>query len=108
MKLSITYNWPLGEDCAQISLGGPNIEDSKYQFRIGLIDNERSGGWLKAGWTESNDTNKLKASVKRGWKIRIEKKDKINNEVIAHEIDLDREWPSDAQGLACVDTGYWL
>ncbi|GEM_PF-4693442 len=109
MKLNILYNFPLGENSARISLGMPSVDDKKYQFRIGLIDGQGSGGWLKPGWVNHDDVATLDGMVKKDWKIRLEKKDRDTGEVVArHEIDCSKEWPAEAQGIACVDTGYFI
>ena len=109
MKLSIFYNWPLGENSARVSLGMPNIDDSKYQFRIGLIDGQGSGGWLHPGWVNDGDVSKIDGYVKKDWKILIEKKDKANDKIVArHEINCANDWPPEAEGGSSVDTGYWI
>jgi hypothetical protein len=109
MKLNILYNFPLGENSAQVTLGMASADDSKYQFRIGLIDGQGSGGWLKPGWVNHDGVDSLKGMVKKDWKIRLEKKEKGTDNIVArHEIDCSKEWPVEAEGASCVDTGYFI
>jgi hypothetical protein len=109
MKLSLFYNWPVGENSVRVSLGMPNIEDNKYLFRLGLIDEQGSGGWINPGWVNFNEISKLDSYAKRDWKIRIEKKEKEADHITAKlEIDCSKEWPLDAQSGSSVDTGYWI
>lgn len=109
MKISILYNFPLGENSARVSLGVPNIEDAKYEFRIGLIDEQGYGGWLQPGWVTYDKVSEIDGLVKRDWKIRIEKRDPLTGEIVTrNEIDCSKEWPSEAGGATLVDTGYWI
>jgi len=108
MKLSILYNWPLGKESARVSLGFPNIEDNKYQFRLGIIDCKGSGGWVKPGWVSSNDAIKLNASIEKDWKIRLEKKLGSTDVPVVYEFDCSKDWPSGASGSSCTDTSYWI
>lgn len=109
MKLTILYNFPLGEDTARVSLGSPNVEDKNFQFRLGLIDGQGLGGWMKPGWVNHDEVGRLDYMVKRDWKIRLGKKDKRTGAIATrYEIDCSSEWTANAQGASCVDTGYWI
>jgi hypothetical protein len=109
MKISIFYNWPLGEDSARVSLGMPSEEDIKYQFRLGVIEGTDSGGWINPGWVNHDQIDQLSTSIKKGWKIKLEKKDKETGKVEAIPgIDSLQEWPNDATGETSVDTGFWI
>lgn len=109
MKVSIFYNWPLGKDSARVSLGIPNVEDVKYEFRVGYIDEQGQGGWLEPGWVGHDEIVKLDGFVKRNWKVRIEKRDKATEEIVLRqEIDCVKEWPTEAGGATSVDTGFWI
>ena len=109
MKVSIFYNWPVGKDSARVSLGMQNVEDPKYQFRIGYIDEQGDGGWIEPGWVNHDEVEKLDGFIKKGWKIRVEKRDKTTEEVVSRqEVDCVQEWPVEANGATSVDTGFWI
>jgi hypothetical protein len=108
MKLSLLYNWPIGEDSARASLGMGNVEDAKHDFRIGVINKgDDPSGWLVPSWASADEITKLNPIVKRSSAIRVEVRDHDTQEVIgSYEWNCSELWPPEAGGATSVDVGY--
>jgi len=106
MTLEILFNWPLGLDSARVSFGVPNIEDSKYHYRIGVVLDEEHGKirYHKSNWISNGEAKKgIVFNVKRGDKVVIERKSKESQDTEARNIfDINKEWPNNAYGSNSV------
>ena len=109
MKLSIFYNWPIGKDSATVTLGMPNVEDLKFLFRLSVLTiKDESKNSTSSDWINYNEVSKLNISILKNSKIRLEKKSKETDLIEKLEIDCEKEWPPEAEGITSVDTGNWI
>jgi hypothetical protein len=108
MKLSILYNWPLGENSARASLGMANIEDANREFRIGVINQgDDPSGWLQPGWASPDQLVTSNVLVKRSSILKVEVRNTDTQEVIGrYEWNCSELWPPEAGGVTSVDVGY--
>lgn len=60
MDVNFLYNWPPGEGSVRVSLGAANIDDQKYDFRVGLTKKDENNKvfWLKPNWFEVKEEKK--------------------------------------------------
>ncbi len=112
MKLNMRFNWPLGENSAYVSVGMPNIDDLKKEFKIGVIPkaHPKEIQWQDLGWIPGNEIDaKMEFRVDRGDKVVLQYGDLGTNKAEGGiTIDSEEEWPMEAQGAAVTDMSWNL
>lgn len=102
MKANFLYNWPPNKDSVRFSLGGGNIEDSKYEFQVLFIekDSEVAKHFGKNEWIDLETATQIEHDFIRGAKIKINKRLKENHQEVKNclFIDTAEQWPVEALG----------
>ena len=110
MHLSITFNWPIGQDSASVEIGRPNIVDKEFEFRIGVVVKDRQDkiGWYKAGWLshQAIENERINFFVKRDDVVIVEKRTINSSGVSRFEWKIVEKWPSEACGEKLTVIGW--
>lgn len=111
MKLSIDFNWPKSNS-AHVSIGMPNIKDKEWDFRIGIVQKDKSDiiCWIKPGWFSGDEMEKeITLDVKRGDKVVVERKKKGAEKTETRNTwDIDKEWPLEAHGASMTNIPWYF
>jgi hypothetical protein len=104
MKLSIHFNWPLGQNAASIELAGANIEDAKFEFRLGVVPGDQPDMvyWHESEWvTGDRDMSDIRIRVKREDTIVVDRRRRDSDEVISrNKWNVAENWPPEAHGAS--------
>jgi hypothetical protein len=110
MQLSISFNWPPGEDSAVVELGQLNIDDKNYQFRIGVAPAESKDkiAWFSEDWFNGDESMpQIKFTVRKVDTIILEKRMVGNSNVDSrNNWKISELWPAEATGPTMVHQGW--
>lgn len=104
MNLSISFNWPLGEDSVAVDFGQPNVNDAEIEFRIGVVPEKYPDkvAWHKSGWVVgSSAMTDIQFLAKRGDTIIVERRKSGMEKVeTRNSWNIDEHWPAEAYGAS--------
>lgn len=102
MNLTINYNWPTGENTAQVTLGQPNVNDEVFEYRLGILPHDHQGmvSWNEPEWVLAGEMDRdISVFVRRADKVVVERRRMGTEEIERIQVwDMDAEWPPEAVG----------
>ncbi len=82
MQISITFNWPLGQNLARVEFGLFSVEDQKYEFMFGIIK-EKDKIYGPQKWLNVGEMEKIgKFDIKIEDIIIVKKKEKKTEKIV--------------------------
>lgn len=104
MQLSVHFNWPLGENSANVELGGPNVNDVNIEFRLGVVpgDQPTMVYWHENEWVVGDEEMQdMKVRVKRNDVVIVERRNKDTKEIVSRNTwNIAESWPPEAHGAS--------
>ncbi len=108
MTIFAHYNAPLDQQSATIGLGMPNVEDSNFMFRVGVIKKAipNEVRWVLPEWMSMEQAVTTKIIVTREDTVLFDKK-KVGDEKFArNKMDIGSAWPVGATGATSTTVNY--
>lgn len=108
MKISILFNWPPGKNSARATVCRESLEDSKYNFQVGIVaKGERDIKLVKSDPIINDDEDEVCFCVERGDRIVVDLFTKSGEQ--KREIwDTDEKWPAEAYGASSTEVPWYF
>lgn len=108
MTIFAHYNAPLDQQSATIGLGMPNIEDSNFIFRVGIIKKTSPNEvrWVLPEWMSVQEAVAMKIVVTRDDTVLFDKKRIGGDKFARNKLDIGSAWPVDAAGATSTTVNY--
>ena len=112
MNLTISYNWPTGENTAHAMLGMPNVNDEVFEYRLGILPHDHPGmvSWKEPGWVPATEVDRdMSVFVRREDKVVVERRRIGTHEIERiQEWDINADWPPEANGPTLSTTPWYF